>query len=178
MNRTHYHITLQDGTMYSLFASKPSWAILRILLHCIRHNIQHLNQLITIKTYHNMATNKENKGMSIAKRMEAIRSTDKSFTKPENWFTRILGIHGVSQEEAREIWLKGIEIGMIEGILLSGNEPQSKPQEDISRLKAEFLQKYLELSHRYGYGVRYDKLKGIDVVELRTGVCVKDSMTA
>ena len=55
---------------------------------------------------------------------------------------------------------------MIEGMLLSGKESPGKSREELSRLKEEFLEKYLELSHGYGFGIRYDKIKGLEVVEL------------
>lgn len=124
--------------------------------------MKHFNKPITILTM----TSKEVKGMTIATRMEEIRNTDRSFTEPETWLSRFLGINNISQEEAREIWLKGIEIGMIEGMLLSGKESPGKSREELSRLKEEFLEKYLELSHGYGFGIRYDKIKGLEVVEL------------
>ena len=55
----------------------------------------------------------------IKERIKEIKENDKSFNEPETLFTRLFGIHTVSQEMAREIWFKGIEVGMMEGIWLS-----------------------------------------------------------
>jgi hypothetical protein len=62
----------------------------------------------------------------IKERIEEIRENDQSFNEPETLFTRLLGIHTVSQEMAREVWFKGIEVGMMEGILLSEKMARKK----------------------------------------------------
>jgi len=100
----------------------------------------------------------------VFKAIQDVRKNDKSFT--EKGF---LGIPiKYSQSEVREIWFKGIELGMQEGLRIGSLEGQ---RIDTSlgcknQRHKEFYEKFLKLSDDYNCAILYHPLEGMCVVDL------------
>jgi len=108
----------------------------------------------------------------IFKRMQEIRMTDKSFTEKPSFWELLLGKSNlISQEEAREIWFKGRETGMRDGIHMVNLEGQRIMLDNSpkTRLQNEFLQKHYELCAKYGCAIQFHPEHGMCVVDRNHG---------
>ena len=65
----------------------------------------------------------------VYKKMAAISARDNSFTEQPTFIERLLGLHKISREEVRQIYLRGIQTGLEEGIRMVRLEGQDDDAE-------------------------------------------------
>ena len=99
--------------------------------------------------------------------MREIRETDTSFTEKPTILESLFGGDSVSRREVRDIWLKGIEVGMGEGIHIASLEGQriELGQSVKTSFQSEFLWKFHELCHKYGCAIQFHPDHGMCVVD-------------
>lgn len=107
----------------------------------------------------------------IKQKMNEIRKTDKSFMEKTTIFELVFGSDKISRAEAREIWLKGRETGMWDGIHMVNLEGQRimLDRSPKTRLQDEFLQKHYELCARYGCAIQFHPEHGMCVIDRNYG---------
>ena len=103
----------------------------------------------------------------VYKKMAAISARDNSFTEQPTFIERLLGLHKISREEVRQIYLRGIQTGLEEGIRMVRLEGQMMMLNESAktRLQKELLQKFHELCTKYNYSIQWHLDNGLSVVD-------------
>jgi hypothetical protein len=127
----------------------------------------------------------------IFKRMQEIQETDKSFTEKPTFFDVLLGEHKIPRDEVREIYLRGIQTGLEEGVRMTRLEGQMIMLNESARtrLQDEFLQKFHELCAKYGFVIQFHPDHGLcvvakngrsmkEIIALEEAVAIKSAPTA
>lgn len=123
--------------------------------------------------------------------MADINAKDSSFTERPTFIERLLGLHKISREEVREIYMRGIQTGMEEGIRMVRLEGQMIMLNESAktRLQNEFLQKIHDLCAKYGCTIQWHPDHGLcvvtrnnrnraEIIELDKAVTVNPAPTA
>ena len=103
----------------------------------------------------------------VYKKMAAISARDNSFTEQPTFIERLFGLHKISRDEVRQIYLRGIQTGLEEGIRMVRLEGQMMMLNESAetRLQKEFLQKFHELCAKYNYSIQWHLDNGLCVVD-------------
>jgi hypothetical protein len=127
----------------------------------------------------------------IFKKMTEICERDRSFTEQPTLIERLLGEHKIPRDEVREIYLRGIQKGLEEGVRMVRPEGQMIMLNESARtrLQDEFLQKFHELCTKYGCAIQFHPEHGLcivartnrsktEIIELEKAVAVNPAPTA
>lgn len=123
--------------------------------------------------------------------MTEILKQDRSFTEQPTFIERLLGEHKIPRDEVREIYIRGIQTGMEEGVRMARPEGQMIMLNESAktRLQNEFLQKFHDLCARYGCAIQFHPEHGLcvvarvnrsksEIIELEKAVAVNPAPTA
>ena len=98
--------------------------------------------------------------------MEEVRRNDTSFTEKSDWFNLIFSSK-YSEEDARNIWLKGIEYGI--GIGLHKGRLDGQIVELTNNVTderhTEFLKKFYRLADEYKCAIQHHPEVGMVVID-------------
>lgn len=123
--------------------------------------------------------------------MAEICVRDNSFTEQPTFIERLLGLHKISREEVRQIYLRGIQTGLEEGVRMVRPEGQMIMLNESARtrLQNEFLLKFHELCTKYGCAIQFHPEHGLcivartnriktEIIELADAIAVNPAPTA
>ena len=123
--------------------------------------------------------------------MQEICENDRSFTEQPTVIEMLLGEHKIPRDEVREIYLRGIQTGLEEGIRMVRPEGQMIMLNESARtrLQNEFLQKFHELCTKYGCVIQFHPEHGLcmvartnrsktEIIEIEKAVTVNPAPTA
>lgn len=127
----------------------------------------------------------------VYKKLAEICEKDQSFTEQPTLMERLLGEHKIPRDEVREIYLRGIQTGLEEGVRMVRPEGQMIMLNESAktRLQNEFLQKFHELCTQYGCTIQFHPDHGLcimarsnrnrkEIIELEKAVAVNPAPTA
>lgn len=127
----------------------------------------------------------------IFKKMQEICENDNSFTEKPTFIEMLLGEHKIPRDEVREIYLRGIQTGLEEGVRMVRPEGQMIMLNESARtrLQNEFLLKFHELCTKYGCAIQFHPEHGLcivarinriktEIIELADAIAVNPAPTA
>lgn len=91
---------------------------------------------------------------------------DSSFTEKTNFLSVLFGTHKYSQSEVREIWKRGIKLGIETGLTKAGLEGQKiELLNNANERQKEFIKKFYALSEEYMCSIQYHSRIGMVIID-------------